>query len=61
MIISTQDVGSGAVALVISSGLPTAVAGCDLRSDHVRFVVDTVALGSVSSEYFELPSQFSFN
>jgi hypothetical protein len=34
--------------------------GFDLRSDHVGFVVDKVALGHVFSEYFSLPYYFSF-
>jgi hypothetical protein len=30
-------------------------------SSHVGFVVDKVALGQVSSEYFGFPCQFSFH
>jgi hypothetical protein len=61
MLISTQNVEGGAEAQVVSSRLPTAVAGFDPRSDHVRFVVDYVALEPVSSEYIDFPSQFSFH
>jgi hypothetical protein len=35
--------------------------GFDPRSDHVRFVVDEVALGQVFSEYFGFPCQSSFH
>jgi hypothetical protein len=33
----------------------------DLRSHHVGFLMDKVALGHVFSEYFSLPYQFSFH
>jgi hypothetical protein len=33
----------------------------DLKSSHVGFVVDKVALGQVSSGYFGFPCQFSFH
>jgi hypothetical protein len=32
----------------------------DPRSGHVGFVMDTDALGQVSSEYFDFPCQFLF-
>jgi hypothetical protein len=44
-----------------SSNLPPRRPGFDLRSGHVGFVVDKVALGQVSSEYFGFPCQFSFH
>jgi hypothetical protein len=41
-----------AIAQVVSSQIPI--------SSHVGFVVDKVALGMISSEYFGFPCQFSF-
>jgi hypothetical protein len=42
------------------AGLPPRRPRFDPSSGHVGFVVDIVALGQVFSEYFGLPSQFSF-
>jgi hypothetical protein len=44
-----------AVAQTVSRWLPTAAASVRAQSDHVRFVVDKVALGHVFSEYFGFP------
>jgi hypothetical protein len=46
-----------AIAQAVSSWLPTA----EVRAEHVGFVVDKVALGQVSSEYFGFPCQSSFH
>jgi hypothetical protein len=35
--------------------------GFEARSSHVGFVMDKVALGQVSSEYFGFPCQFSLH
>jgi hypothetical protein len=43
------------------AGYPPRRPGFDSRSSHVRFVVDKMALGQVSSEYFGFPCQFSFH
>jgi hypothetical protein len=54
--------GSGsAIALAFSRRLPTSVVRVRARSGHVRFVVDTMALGQVFSEYFGSPCQSSFH
>jgi hypothetical protein len=42
------------------SGFPSLRPGFDLKSGHEEFVVDKVALGQVSSEYFGFTCQFSF-
>jgi hypothetical protein len=46
-----------ATAHAVSRWLPTAAARVRARSGHVGFVVDKVALGQVSSEYFGFPYQ----
>jgi hypothetical protein len=43
------------------TGFPPQWPRFDPRSIHVGFVVNEVALGKVSSEYFSFPSQFSFH
>jgi hypothetical protein len=43
------------------AGFPPRRPGLDLRSGHVGFVVDKVALGQVFSEYFGFPCQSSFH
>jgi hypothetical protein len=43
------------------AGLPRRRPAFEPRSGHVGFVVDKVALGQVSSEYFSFPCQFSFH
>jgi hypothetical protein len=35
--------------------------GFEPESGHVRFMVDKVALGQVSSQYFRFPCQFSLH
>jgi hypothetical protein len=45
------------VAEVVSRSLPTAAARVRVRAEHVGFLVDKVALGQVSSEYFGFPCQ----
>jgi hypothetical protein len=52
-----------AIAQVVSRRLPTAAARvrAQSRSGNVGFVVNKVALGQVSSEYFGFPCQFSFH
>jgi hypothetical protein len=42
------------------AGFPPQRLGFEPGSGHVGFVVDKVALGHVFTEYFCLPSQFSF-
>jgi hypothetical protein len=49
-----------AIAQAVSRWLPTAAARVRVRSGHVGFVVDKVALGQVFSEYFGFPCQSSF-
>jgi hypothetical protein len=49
-----------AVAQAVSRWLPTAAAQVASRQ-HVRFVVDKVALGQVFSKYFGFPCQSSFH
>jgi hypothetical protein len=51
----------GAIAQAVSRSLPTAAARVRARSRHVGFVVDKVALGQVSSEYFGFPCQSLFH
>jgi hypothetical protein len=53
--------GNSDIAQAVSRRLPTAAPRFDPRSGHVGFVVDKVALGQVSSEYFGFPCQFSFH
>jgi hypothetical protein len=43
------------------AGFPSRRPGFDPRSGHVGFVVNTVALGQVLSEYFGFPYQSSFH
>jgi hypothetical protein len=43
------------------AGFPQRMPVFELRSDHVGFVVDEVALGKVFSEYFGFPCQVSFH
>jgi hypothetical protein len=43
------------------AGFPSWRPGFYLRSSHVGFVVDKVALGQVFSEYFCFPCQMSFH
>jgi hypothetical protein len=43
------------------AGFPPRLPGFNLRSGHVGFVVDKVALEQASSEYFGFPCQFSFH
>jgi hypothetical protein len=50
-----------AIAQAVSRWLPTAAARVRVRAEHVGFVVDKVALGQVSSEYFGFPCQSSFH
>jgi hypothetical protein len=61
---STNLLGYGrAIAHAVSCRLPTAAAGvwAQLRSGHVGFVVNKVALGHVFSEHFCFPCQFLFH
>jgi hypothetical protein len=53
-------VGGRTIAQAVSRWLPPWRPGFDLRSSHVGFVVDRVALGQVSSEYFRFPCQSPF-
>jgi hypothetical protein len=48
-------------AEAVSCRLPTAADQFDPRSNHVGFVVDKVAFGQVSTEYFGFPYQFSYH
>jgi hypothetical protein len=48
-------------AQAVSRWLPTASDRIRSRSGYVVFVVDKVALGQVSSEYFGFPCQLSFH
>jgi hypothetical protein len=50
-----------AIAHVVFAGFPLRRPGFDPRSSHVGFVVEKVALGQVSSEYFGFPYPFSFH
>jgi hypothetical protein len=50
-----------AIAQALASSFPLRRPGFKPRSGHVGFVVDKVALGQVSSEYFDFPCQFSFH
>jgi hypothetical protein len=43
------------------AGFPPLRLGFEPRSGHVAFVVDSVVLGQVFSEYFGVPCQFSFH
>jgi hypothetical protein len=45
----------------LAAGFPPRRPGFEPGSDHVRFVVDKVALGQVSSEYFGFPCQSSYH
>jgi hypothetical protein len=45
------------IAQAVSRRLPLRRTGFDLRSSHVRFVEDKVALGHAFSEYFCFPCQ----
>jgi hypothetical protein len=47
--------------VAVSRRLPSAAARIQSQSRHLGFVVDKVALGQVSSEYFSIPCQFSFH
>jgi hypothetical protein len=48
-------------AIAVSHRLRTAAVQVRARSGHVGFVMDTVALGQVFSEYFGFPCLSSFN
>jgi hypothetical protein len=48
------------MAQAVSYRLPTAAACSQVKLGHVGFVVDQVALGQVSSEYFGFLYQFAF-
>jgi hypothetical protein len=50
-----------AIAQTVSRWLPTVAARVRVRTEHVGFVVDKVALGQVFSEYFSFPCQSSFH
>jgi hypothetical protein len=50
-----------AIAQGLVPGFSPRRPGFEPRSGHVGFVVDRVALGQVSSEYFGFPCQFSFH
>jgi hypothetical protein len=43
------------------TGFPPHPPGFTVTSDHVEFVVYTMELGQVFSEYFDFPRQFSFH
>jgi hypothetical protein len=45
----------------LGAGFPPRRPGLELRSGHVVFVVDKVALRQVFSEYYRFPCQFSFH
>jgi hypothetical protein len=49
--------GGRAIAQAVSRWLPTAAARVRVRAEHVRFMVDKVALGQIFSEYFGFPLQ----
>jgi hypothetical protein len=49
-----------AAAQAVSGLLPTAVIHFNLRSDHVGFAVNKVAMGQVSSESLRFTCQTSF-
>jgi hypothetical protein len=49
-----------AIAQAVNRWFPAVAARVRARSDHVRFVVNKVALGLVFSEYFGFPCQSSF-
>jgi hypothetical protein len=52
--------GGRAIAQAASRWLPTATTRALVRSGHVGFVADKVALGQVFSEYFGFPCKSSF-
>jgi hypothetical protein len=56
-----ERVKGRAIAQAVSRRLPTAPARVEARSVHMGFVVDTVALGQVLSEYFSFHCQFLFH
>jgi hypothetical protein len=49
------------VLRLLVAGFPPRISGSDPMSSNMKFVVDKVTLGQVSSEYFGFPCQFSFH
>jgi hypothetical protein len=50
-----------AIALAFSRWLSTAAARVRVRVEQMRFMVDKVALGQISSEFFGFTCQLSFH
>jgi hypothetical protein len=58
-LIICKSVVGRAIAQAVILLLSTAAPRVRARSGHVEFVVNKVALGQVSSEFFRLPCQYS--